>query len=104
MDEKGNLLGIQEVRERLRKGLPLALNKEANWNNKEQIGQESYLYNYMSKNLYYLSCTLSSEFGAEDKGFKASRYATLMPTSYSNDREKGSYIVNDDNWFWQTPN
>ena len=47
MDEKGNLLSIQEVREHLRKGLPLVLNKEANWNNKEQTTKEDYLDNYM---------------------------------------------------------
>jgi Transglutaminase-like superfamily. len=104
MDEKGNLLSIQEVREHLRKGLPLVLNKEANWNNKEQTTKEDYLDNYMAKNLYYLSCTLSSEFGAEDRPFRANYYTALMPTGYNNDVEKGSYIVNDDNWFWQTPN
>ena len=58
----------------------------------------------MAKNLYYLSCTLSSEFGAEDRPFRANYYTALMPTGYNNDVEKGSYIVNDDNWFWQTPN
>ena len=36
MDENGTMLSIPEVRERMRTGLPLVLNKEANWNNKQK--------------------------------------------------------------------
>lgn len=103
MDENGTMLSIQEVRERLRKGLPLILNKEANWNNKKQTTKDEYLDNYMAKNLYYVNCTLRSEFGTEDKKFNPTDYVALMPTGYYNDMEKGSYIVYDDNWFWQSP-
>lgn len=103
MDENGTLLSIKEVRERLRDGRPLILNEEANWNNKEKTLKENYLDNYMSKNLYYMSCTLRSEFGAEDKKFNPADYAALMPNGYYNDMEKGSYIINDDEWYWQSP-
>lgn len=103
MDEKGDLLSIQEVRERLRKGMPLKLNKEANWNNKEQITKEYYLDNYMAKNLYYLVCTLDNQYATEERPFQAHYYTALMPTGYYNDSEKGEYIVNDDKWFWQSP-
>lgn len=103
MDENGAMLSIKEVRERLRDGQPLVLNEEANWNNKEKTLKENYLDNYMSKNLYYMSCTLRSEFGVEDKKFNPADYAVLMPNGYYNDMEKGSYIINDDEWFWQSP-
>lgn len=103
MDENGNLLGIQEVRERLRDGRPLILNEEANWNNKQKTVKENYLDNYMAKNLYYINCTLRSEFGAEDKKFNPADYIALMPNGYYNDMEKGSYIIYDDDWFWQAP-
>jgi len=65
MDEKGNLLGIQEVRERLINGKPLILNADANWNREELQTKEHYLENYMAKNLYRLQCLLSSEYNAE---------------------------------------
>lgn len=102
-DEKGNMLSIQEVRERLHKGLPCLLNEEANWNNRRKTVADDYLGQYMTKNLYYLSCTLHSGFGTENKKFNPADYVALMPTGYFNEMEKGSYIVNDDAWFWQSP-
>lgn len=102
-DEKGEMLSIQEVRERIRKGLPYRLNEEANWNNRKKTTTEEHLGQYMAKNLYYISCMLRSEFGAENKKFNPADYVALMPTGYFNDMEKGSYIVNDDAWFWQSP-
>ena len=65
MDEKGNLLGIQEVRERLIKGQPLILNADANWNKKTLQTKAHYLDYYMAKNLYRLQCVLSSEYNSE---------------------------------------
>lgn len=103
MDENGTLLSIQEVRERLRDGRPLRLNEEANWNNQEKTLKEGYLDNYMAKNLYYMNCTLRSEFGTEDKKYNPADYAALLPEGYYNEMEKGSHIVNDDAWFWQAP-
>lgn len=103
MDENGNLLGIKEVRERLCDGRPLILNEEANWNNKQKTVKEEYLDNYMAKNLYYVNCTLRSEFGTEDKKYNPADYVALMPNGYYNDMEKGSYIIYDDDWFWQAP-
>lgn len=55
---KMKMLSIQEIRERLRKGMPLVLNKEANWNNEKQTSKDEYLDNYMAKNLYNVNCTL----------------------------------------------
>ena len=42
-DGQGNMLSVQEVRERLREGLPVQVNEEANWNNEQQVTTEGYL-------------------------------------------------------------
>jgi hypothetical protein len=65
MDDKGNLLGIQDVRERLIKGLPLVLNADANWNRTTLQTKEHYLEYYMAKNLYRLQTPLVSEYNTE---------------------------------------
>ena len=44
-DEKGVMLGIAEVRERLIDGRPLVLNRDANWNNESKQTKEYYLEN-----------------------------------------------------------
>lgn len=103
-DESGVLLGIAEVRERLRRGLPLILNEEANWNHKIKQTREKYLENYMAKNLYYLICPLRSEFNAETyfDGKIWSPDAILIPQGYHPD-ENPKYLTCDDEWFWQIP-
>jgi len=80
MDDKGNLLGIQEVRERLIKGLPLVLNVDANWNRTTLQTKEHYLEYYMAKNLYRLQTPLVSEYNTEtwEKG-KEVTYVELLP-------------------------
>lgn len=80
MDEKGNLLGILEVRERLIKDLPLVLNADANWNRTNLQTKEHYLNYYMAKNLYRLQTPLVSEYNAEtwEKG-KEVTYVELLP-------------------------
>lgn len=104
-DENGTMLGIHEVRERLRNGQPLILNEEANWNNRNRTTAEEYLYDYMAKNLYYVVCSLRSQYGTEDRAGNSDpvRYVSLMPVGYTNEREKNTLIVNDPDWFWQPP-
>ena len=107
-DEDGNPLSIQEVREYLRKDIPVVLNEDANWNNRSKTTAESYLYGYMAKNLYYLQCELNSCFDAETrkKGKPRSLSVSLCPDGYVPDAPKYSlskYTVNDDAWFWQSP-
>lgn len=80
MDDKGNLLGIQEVRERLIKGLPLVLNADANWNRESLQTKNGYLENYMAKNLYRLETPLVSEYDTETKqAGKEITYVELLP-------------------------
>jgi hypothetical protein len=61
MNEKGELLSISEVRERLINNLPLVVNQDANWNHKTSVIKEEYLYNYMAKNLNALLCYVKGE-------------------------------------------
>lgn len=49
MNEKGELLSIEEVRARLVADRPLLLNPDANWNRRMSATKEHYLYNYMAK-------------------------------------------------------
>ncbi|MCX3263129.1 transglutaminase-like domain-containing protein [Pedobacter agri] len=80
MDEKGALLGVQEVRERLIKGQPLVLNADANWNRSTLQTKEYYLQYYMAKNLYRLQTPLNSEYNFEtSKAGKTVTYVELLP-------------------------
>ncbi len=96
-DENGYLLGIAEVRERLRTGQPLVLNEDANWNHRQKQTKEYYLETYMAKNLYYLSCYLQNGANAEGN----SVYVTLQPKGCSTNISTKSTA--DDAWFWQSP-
>lgn len=100
-DEKGNLLEIKEVRDRLRQDLPVVLNESANWNNQEKQTTEGYLYNYMAKNMYYFYTPANQRFGLEDfSNIDDKRFIYLLPTGFI-PKEVDGTMVNDDQWFWQ---
>ena len=117
MDEKGNLLRIQEVRERLIKGQPLILNADANWNRENLQTKENYLENYMAKNLYRLQTPLISEYDTETwKSGKEVTYVELLPldgieqTPQKKEQTNNStgvkfiyYKTNNPNLFWTKP-
>lgn len=105
-DENGTMLGIGEVRERLRSGAPLVLNENANWNNESPQNKEHYLDYYMTKNLYYVVCPLHSVSDAETFGKREPAvYVALIPEGYPAEEEYGSNEVrtSDDKYFWQRP-
>ena len=107
-DADGNPLSIQEVREYLRKDIPVKLNEDANWNNRSKTTVQSYLYSYMAKNLYYVQCELNSCYDSETrkKGKPRTASVSLCPKGYTPDAPKYSlseYNVTDDAWFWQSP-
>lgn len=117
MDEKGNLLGVQEVRERLIKGLPLVLNADANWNRINLQSKEEYLEKYMAKNLYRLQTPLVAEYDGETfiRGKKVT-YVELLPldgieqtpqqkeVNYEKSGVKFiHYKTNNPNLFWTKP-
>jgi len=121
MNEKGELLGLAEVRERLINGKPLILNPEANWNREESTTKENYLDYYMAKNLYRVQCSVSSEYDTESfKDGKTVTYLELLPLdglaqdpqkSENKDLKSGqrtnnlfvNYKTNNPNLFWTNP-
>ena len=117
MDEKGTLLGIQEVRERLVRGMPLVLNADANWNRTALQSKEYYLQTYMAKNLYRLETPVMSQYDTETciRGKEVS-YVELLPLDgivqgpqnrESTNQKTGvkfiNYKTNNPELFWTTP-
>jgi hypothetical protein len=87
MNENGEMLSIEEVRERLINEKTLILNPNANWNNKQTQTKEGYLKNYMAKNLYMLECPATSEYNMEThREGKTISYIKLLPMDYDNQK------------------
>jgi hypothetical protein len=117
MNENGDLLGIEEVRERIIEDKPLILNPDANWNHKTSKTKEDYLYNYMAKNLYILECPLSSEYDLEtQKSGKTIQFIRLLPLDFFKQKPDKevftgginnstfiSYKTNNSKLFWEKP-
>jgi hypothetical protein len=115
MNEKGEMLSIAEVRERLINDKTLILNPDANWNNQSAQTKEDYLENYMAKNLYMLECPISSEYNMETSSEgKTYNYIRLLPLDYfeqnpdkeEDKREKSNttwitHNTNNPNVFWE---
>lgn len=99
-DEKGNLLGIAEVRERLRADKPLVLNEDANWNNQSKQTKEYYLDSYMAKNLYWLISPLHNGYNVETAG-TTNGYLNLYPAGYTPDPVRNDYSTTNDKVFWE---
>jgi hypothetical protein len=118
MNEKGELLSIEEVRERIINDKPVIVNPDANWNHKSSVTKQDYLYNYMAKNLYRLQCNVSSEYDLESFGNgKTVTSVFLLPLDYFDqaaDKYQGynkdlnttfiKYKTNNPALFWQAPN
>jgi hypothetical protein len=117
-DEKGQFLGIEEVRERLIANKPLILNPEANWNHKESQTKAHYLDYYMSKNLYKIECPVSSEYDTETSTpGKKLQYVQLLPLEYYKNKADNksvstnnksqvtytTYATNNPTIFWAAP-
>ncbi len=101
-DENDTPLSVQEVRERIIDGRPLILHDDANWNNREKATVDDYLHSYMAKNLYYIQSCDNYRFRTESS--KYPRYILLAPTGITPDYDThSSVIINDDSWFWQSP-
>jgi hypothetical protein len=117
MNEKGELLSIEEVRERLISNKPLILNPDANWNNMSTITINEYLYKYMAKNLYRIECPIESQYDYETwKPGKTVSYVQLLPLdAYNQAPQKKvetnantgttfiTYKTNNPKIFWAIP-
>jgi hypothetical protein len=117
MNEKGELLSIEEVRDRIINDKPVILNPDANWKNQNPQTIEYYLLTYMAKNLYILECPVNSEFNMETReSGRVYNYIQLLPLDYyqqSPDKtekkdEKSNttwttFKTNNPKLFWQTP-
>ena len=99
-DEKGNLLGIAEVRERLRTDKPVVLNEDANWNNESKQTKEYYLDSYMAKNLYWVASPLHNGYNVETAGTTGG-HLNLYPVGYTSDSGKNDHITTNDKLFWE---
>ncbi|MDR2065840.1 MAG: transglutaminase domain-containing protein [Prevotellaceae bacterium] len=104
-DENGNLLSIEEVREKLISDKPLVLNEDANWNNESRETKEHYLDTYMAKNLYWLECPAISQFNPESRyRNNQNTYIALMPIGYEHSNtNKKQIIIHSPEYFWQKP-
>ncbi len=116
MDDNGNLLGIQEVRERLIEDQPLILNPDANWNRTNLQTRGYYLDRYMAKNLYRLETPVHSEYDTESrKKGKEIGYVELLPLDgikqtpqkkkigKKRSMKSTFYKTNNPNLFWAKP-
>ena len=115
MDNKGNLLSIEEVRERLITNKPLVLNKNANWNHKTKQTREYYLDVYMAKNLYRIQVPAQSTYDTETAKSKPElAYVELVPLdglnqkqvqdiTYDNGDKRTFYVTNNPAIFWAKP-
>jgi hypothetical protein len=117
MNENGELLSIQEVRERLINDEPLILNPEANWNRLTSQTKDDYLKRYMAKNLYRLECQMLSGYNTETwKVGKEISYIELLPLDGAGqtpqkreetDKKTGVrftyYKTNNPDLFWTKP-
>ncbi|SBV91635.1 transglutaminase domain-containing protein [uncultured Dysgonomonas sp.] len=100
-DEKGNMLGIREVRTRIIEGLPVFINEEANWNNKTKYTKEMYIDSYMSKNLYWFNRSAKSEINTDMTREYNCKVALLPLNHYLKNRDSLTYYSHDDNYFWE---
>jgi hypothetical protein len=118
MDEHGDLLSIQEVRQRLISGKTLIVNPDANWNRRSSAEKSYYLDYYMAKNLYRFYSPLKSEYDYETRGQnKKVAYVYLFPMDYKkpmplktddyyNADLKTTFVTYNlfnDSQFWQIP-
>ncbi len=101
-DENGLMLHPGEVRERIINNQYIAINEDANWNNKEEYNKEEYIDDYMAKNLYHISANLNNVPAPEGYPYNHNPvFVTLSPVIGT---YKGSqFITTEPQKFWAAP-
>jgi hypothetical protein len=108
-DENGNLLSIQEVRERLISGFPLEASPKLNWNGNPN-DPKNYLHNYMAKNLFQFNIPRKSSSGYENCNYQDRWYVQLISVEYQKEHPELNglkdqiYYTTDSEQFWKHPN
>ncbi len=112
MDKDSNILGINEIRQKMIADEKLILNEEINWNGQPR-SEDTHL-SYMSKNLFRFSCPLGSGFGYESNDSQAD-WVYLNPTGYDSDKINTTdtlgtsdnkffkHYTDNDELFWAKP-
>ncbi len=101
-DESGLMLHPGEVRYRLQNDLPLVLNEDANWNHENIETKESYLEQYMAKNLYIISSNLLQQSEPEGTtSHPTGKTVALVPDGFY--FNNAHYVISDDEIFWAAP-
>ena len=104
-DENGNLLSIEEVRERVIDERPFFLNEDANWNGKPNT-KESYFDNWLVRYLYAFESPVISQFNAESRYRENNNiYIILVPSDYVPDEQDKQnervIMISDAAYFWE---
>ena len=111
-DDKGNLLSIAEVRDRLTKGLYVTSSEMDVNGSPYPGGSDKYLHDYMMKNLFRIEIPLISIPAYEMAPRKIRYYVELLPDGYNPRNVKfhepvGKYCntiyTTDDKQFWAAP-
>lgn len=99
MNEKGELLSIAEVRQRLITNKPLILNPDANVNRIYSVVKQNYLYDYMAKNLYAFHCFVEGGGESQSNLLLPAEYKSIIPRTRMNKPK----CTNNPGIFWAKP-
>jgi len=99
MNEKGELLSIPEVRQRLITNKPLILNPDANVNRIYSVVKQNYLYDYMAKNLYAFNCFVDGGGENQSNLLLPVEYKGVIPRTRMNKPK----CTNNPDIFWAKP-
>lgn len=79
MDEKGLLLNIQELRERLIAGKKFIINPEANYHN-VRTTKDQYINDFMLEFMYRFTCPVTTEYNSQTRtAGKILRHGEILP-------------------------
>jgi hypothetical protein len=100
-DGNGNLLSLQEIRERYISGEPIVYHPGFSAA-QESLGSDH--YRYMAKNTYWFAAWEDIHFGQEAGNGQDARYFNLVPKGYKPfNYQEGDLLTSDADQFWAAP-